>query len=90
LAEFAAKGTASHYITGILRCVLSVSLEELGNAALGVRRVVHQFEQRQIAQLETAVNVALRNNTAVLHHDIRWESGLKTRNLHELRAQVAS
>jgi hypothetical protein len=50
--------------------VLAVGLKQLEHAALGERRVVHQLEQRKIAQLGTAVKVALRKNIAILHHDI--------------------
>jgi len=39
-------------------------LKKLGQAARVVQRVVHGVEQRQIAQLGTAVNVALRNDDA--------------------------
>jgi hypothetical protein len=32
-------------------------------------------------RLSEAVKIALRKNTAVLHHDIRWASGLKSQSL---------
>ena len=47
-----------------------MGLKQLGQAARVVRLVVHGVEQRQIAQLGTAVKVALRKNIAILHHDI--------------------
>jgi hypothetical protein len=65
-AEFTAKSTATHYISGLLRCVLAVGLKWLGNAALGVRHGVHQLEQWQIAQLGTAVKLTLRMNVTFL------------------------
>jgi hypothetical protein len=37
-----------------------MGLKQLGQAARVVQRVVHSAEQRQIAQLGTTVNVALR------------------------------
>ena len=55
----------------LLRCALAVGLKRLGQAARGVRRGVHGFQQRQIAQLETAVKVALRKDIAAHHHNIR-------------------
>jgi hypothetical protein len=61
--------------------VLAVGLKQLGHAALGVRRDVHQLEQRQIAQPGTASNVALRKRIAVLYNEIRWASGSKSYNL---------
>jgi hypothetical protein len=50
--------------------VLAVGLKKHGHAALGVRRGVHQLEQRQIEQLGTAAKVALRKNISILRHDI--------------------
>jgi hypothetical protein len=58
--------------------MLAVGLKELEHAALGVRRGVHQLKQRQIAQLRTAVKVTPRKDIAVLHHDNRLTSGLKS------------
>ena len=60
--------------------MLAAGLKQLEHATLGTRRVVHQFEQRQIAQPGAAVKVALRKNTAVLHHEIRSTSGLNSQN----------
>jgi len=57
--KFASKSTASHYFTALLRCSLAVDLKQLGQAARGGQRAVHGVEQRQIAQLGTAVKVAL-------------------------------
>jgi hypothetical protein len=76
--KFAAKSTANQYIAGLLRCMVAVGLKRLRHAALGVRRGVHRFGQQQTAQLGKAVKVALRKNIDVLHHDIRWTSGLKS------------
>jgi hypothetical protein len=45
-----------------------MGLKQLGQAARVVQRVVHGVEQRQIAELGTAVNVALRKNFAAHHH----------------------
>jgi hypothetical protein len=69
--KFSSKSTASHYFAVFLRCALAVGLKRLGQAARGVQRGVHGFEQRQIAQLETTVKVALRKDIAAHHHDIR-------------------
>jgi hypothetical protein len=55
----AAKSTASHYFTTLLRCSLAMGLKQLGQAARVVQCAVHGVEQRQIAQRGTAVNVAL-------------------------------
>jgi hypothetical protein len=41
-----------------------------------VQRVVHGVEQRQIAQLGTTVNVALRKNISAHHHFFRLTSKL--------------
>jgi hypothetical protein len=49
----------------------------LGQASRVVQRAVHGVEQRQIAQLRTAVNVALRKDVASSHHHcFRLTSGL--------------
>jgi hypothetical protein len=64
----AAKITASHYFTALLRCLLAVGLKKLWQAARAVRRVVHGVEQRLIAQLETIVNIALRKSVAAHHN----------------------
>jgi hypothetical protein len=45
-----------------------VGLKQLGQSARVVQRVVHGFEQRQVAQLGTTVNVALRKDVAAHHH----------------------
>jgi hypothetical protein len=50
--------------------------KQLGQAARVVQRVVHGVEQRQIAQLRTTVNVALREDVAAHHHCFRLTSGL--------------
>jgi hypothetical protein len=74
--KFTAKSTASHYFTALLRCSLAVGLKQLGQTARVVQRVVHGVEQRQIAQLGTIVNVALRKNVAAHHHCFRLTPGL--------------
>jgi hypothetical protein len=56
----AGKSTASHYFADLLRCSLAMGLKQLGQAARAVKLVVHGVEQRQISQLGTTVNVALR------------------------------
>ena len=66
--KFAAKSTASHYFAALLRRSLAVGLKQLGQAARVVQRVVHGVEQRQIAQLGTTVNVALRKDVAAHRH----------------------
>jgi len=53
-----------------------MGLKKLGQVARVVQRVVHVVEQRQIAQLGTAVNVALRKDVAAHHHCFRLTSGL--------------
>jgi hypothetical protein len=45
-----------------------VGLKQLGQAAEVVQRVIHSVEQRQIAQLGTTANVALRKDFAAHHH----------------------
>jgi hypothetical protein len=72
----AAKSTAIHYFAVLLRCSLAVGLKKLGQAARVVQRAVHGAEQRQIAQLVTAVNVALRKDVAAHHHCFRLTPGL--------------
>jgi hypothetical protein len=76
LVKFAAKSTASHYFAILLRCSLAMGLKQLGQAARVGQRVVHGVEQRQIAQLGTTVNVALRKNVTAHHHCFRLTSGL--------------
>jgi hypothetical protein len=70
----AAKSTAIHYFTVLLRCLLAVGLKQLGQAARVVQCAIHGVEQRQIAQLGTAVNVALRKNNAAYRHGFRLAS----------------
>jgi hypothetical protein len=76
LVKFAAKSTASHYFAALLRCSLAMLLKQLGQAARVVQRVVHGVEQREIAELGTTVNVALRKNFAAHHHCFRLTSEL--------------
>ena len=53
-----------------------MGIQQLGQAARVVQRAVHGAEQRQIAQLGTTVNVALRKAVAAHHHCFRLTSGL--------------
>jgi hypothetical protein len=53
-----------------------MGLKQLGQAARVVQRVVHGDEQRQIAQLGSTANVALRKNVAVHHHVFRLTTEL--------------
>jgi hypothetical protein len=53
-----------------------VVLKLLEQAARVVQRAVHGAEQRQIAQLGTAVNVALQKDFATNHNCFRLTSGL--------------
>jgi len=53
-----------------------MGLKLLGQTARVVQRVVHGVEQRQIAELGTTINVALRKNVAAHHHCFRLTSGL--------------
>jgi hypothetical protein len=64
----AAKSIASHYFAVLLRCSLAVGLKQLGQAARVVQRAVHGVEQRQIAELGTTVNAALRKDVAAHRH----------------------
>jgi hypothetical protein len=64
-----------------------MGIKQLKQAARVVLRVVHGFEQRQIAQLRTTVNVALRKNVVAHHHCFRLTLILATPGLH---AQVSS
>jgi hypothetical protein len=59
-----------------IRCSLAMGLKELGQAARLVQRAVHGVEQRQIAELGTTVNVALRKIIAAHHHCFRLTSEL--------------
>jgi hypothetical protein len=54
LVKYAAKSTASHYFAVLLRCSLAMGFKQLGQAARVVQRVVHDVEQRQIAELGTS------------------------------------
>ena len=63
------------YFAVLLRCSLAMGLKQLGQAARVVQRVVHGAEQRQIAQLRTTVNAALRKDVAAHHHCFRLTSG---------------
>jgi hypothetical protein len=45
-----------------------MGLKQLWQVARVVQRVIHGVEQRQIAELGTTVNVALRKNVAAHHH----------------------
>jgi hypothetical protein len=76
LVKFAAKSTASHYFAVLIRCSLAMGLKKLGQATRVVQRGVHGVEQRQIAQLGTTPNVALRKNVAAPHHCFRLTSEL--------------
>jgi hypothetical protein len=53
-----------------------MGLKQLGQAARVVKRVVHGVELGQIAQLGTAVNLALRENVAAHRHCFRLSSEL--------------
>jgi hypothetical protein len=53
-----------------------MGLKKLEQAARVVQRVVYGVEQRQIAELGTTVNVALRKNFAARHHSFRLTSEL--------------
>ena len=46
-----------------------MGLKQLGQAARVVQRAVHGVEQRQIAELGTTVDVALRKNVAAHHQN---------------------
>jgi len=75
LLKCASKSTASHYFFVLFRCSLAVGLKRPDQAAPGVQRAVHGVEQRQIAQLGTAVKVALRKDMAAHHHDFSIDVG---------------
>jgi hypothetical protein len=53
-----------------------MGLKQLGQAACLVQRAVYGVEQRQIAQLGTTANVALRKNVAAPRHCFGSTSGL--------------
>jgi hypothetical protein len=63
--KFTAKSKATHYLAVFLRCSLAVGLMQLGQVVRVVQCVVHGVEQRQIAQLRTTVNVALRKDVSL-------------------------
>jgi hypothetical protein len=63
--KFAAKSTASHFLSVLLRCSLAMRLKRLEQADRVVLRLVYGVEQRQIAQLGTTVDVALRENISM-------------------------
>jgi hypothetical protein len=72
------------YLTALLRCLLALGLKRPGQAARGVQGAVHGVEQRQIAQLGTAVKVALRKHIAAHHHGFRLTSGLRSYTLLDI------
>jgi len=53
-----------------------MGLKMLRQAARVVQHTVHFVEQRQIAQLGTTINVALRKDVAAHLHCFRLTSGL--------------
>jgi hypothetical protein len=53
-----------------------MGLKQLGHAARVVQRVVHGVDLRQIAQLGTTVNEALRKYFAAHHQCFRLTPGL--------------
>jgi hypothetical protein len=63
-------------IAVLLRCSLTAGSKKHGQAARVVQRAAHGVEQRQSAQLGTAINVALRKDVAAHHHCVRLTSGL--------------
>jgi hypothetical protein len=67
-----------------------MGLKQIGQAARVVQRTVHSAEQRQIAQLGTAVNVALRKDSAAHHHSFQLALGLRSQNLPGLHELVAN
>jgi hypothetical protein len=66
------KERSSHYFAVLLRCSLAMGSKQFWQAARVLQRVVHGVEQRQIAELGTTVNAALRKNVAANHHCFRW------------------
>ena len=86
----ASKSTANHYFSVFLRCSLALGLKHFWRAARLVQRAVHGDEQWQIAQLRTAVNVALRKDIAAHHHFFRLTSKALILASPELHTQVAS
>jgi hypothetical protein len=67
-----------------------MGIQQLGQAARVVQRVVRGVEQRQIAQLRTTVNVALRIDVAAHHHCFRLILGTLILETPGFHAQVAS
>jgi hypothetical protein len=67
-----------------------VGLKQLEQAAQVVQRVVHGAEQRQIAQLRTTVDVALRKDVAAHQHFFSIDVGTLILASPGLYAQVAS
>jgi hypothetical protein len=65
-------------------------LKKLGQAARVVQRVVHGVEQRQIAELGTTVNIALRKNVAAHHHFFSIDVKTMIIASSGLQSQVAS
>jgi hypothetical protein len=53
-----------------------MGLKQLWQAGRVVQRVVHGAEQRQMAQLGTTINVALRKNVAAHRHCFQLTSVL--------------
>jgi hypothetical protein len=90
LVKCATKSTASHYFVVLLRLSLAMGLKQLGQAARLVQRAVHGVEQRQIAQLGTAVNVALRKKCFCSSQLFSIDVGTLILGSPRLHAQVAS
>jgi hypothetical protein len=79
--KLASKSTVSYSFAALLRYSLAAGLKRLEQAAQGGQRGVHGVEQRQIAQLGTTVNVALRKDVSAHYHGCRLTSGLRSQNL---------
>jgi hypothetical protein len=58
-----------------------MGFKKLGQAARVVQRAVHGVEHRQIAELGTTVNLALRKYVAAHHHCFRLTSELRSQHL---------
>ena len=67
-----------------------MGMKQLGQAARVVQRGVHGIEQRQIAQLRTTVNVALRKDVSAHQPLFSIDVGTLVLATPELHAQVAS
>jgi hypothetical protein len=76
LGKMRRKEHSSQYFAALLRCSLVMGLKKLGQAARVVQLVVYGVEQRQIAELGTTANEALRKDLAAHHHCFRLTSGL--------------